>query len=59
MCRTATACMHLYIYTIINCVTEFWKTYHLHTSEIITTSNFAALIGITESPNIDGGKIDG
>ena len=24
-------------------VTEFWKTYHLHTSEIIRISNFAAL----------------
>ena len=39
--------------------TPFFPVYHLHTSEIITISNFAALMGITESPNIDGGKIDG
>ena len=31
------------IVTKLQYVTEFWKTYHLHTSEIIRISNFAAL----------------
>ena len=38
----ATYIITIYIYIYIY-VTEFWKTYHLHTSEIIRISNFSTL----------------
>ena len=36
-------CSYCTYVVYIQYVTEFWKTYHLHTSEIIRISKFAAL----------------
>ena len=43
MKQTVVRDLELNLHTIENYVTGFWKTYHLHTNEIIRIFEFAAL----------------